>query len=425
MRNHPLIKALLALRGNPRAVVYTEPLWGVPHHLYAPFAAVYMSALLLTDRQIGLVASVSMFFQAISALLGGAITDKLGRKKTTFIFDILSWSIPTLLWAFSQNFWWFIVAAAFNGLWQITNTSWLCLLVEDAEKSSIVNIFSLIYLSGQLAVVFAPFSGLLVSSLTVVPTMRILYAFTFLSMTAKFIILNIYCTETTVGMVRKKETSGMTIWGILSGYGAVLRQIFADPGMVLALAVSAMFNISGMVMGTFFGLFTTGTLMIPQHFLAYFPILRSVIIVLFMFVIQSKISRFGYKGPMLVGIMFYIVSHVALMLSPQGNLLIPCIYILLESAGTALVMPRLDSIKALLIEPSERARILSIMTVLVLAVNIPFGYLAGWLSDMDRRLPFGLDIIIFSLAFITIAMSKRLTAESLDQTQAETESITG
>ena len=116
MRNHPLIHTLLALRGNPRACVYTEPLWGIPHVLYSPFVSVYMAALLLTDQQIGYVASTYALFQAIAALLSGAITDKMGRKLSTFVFDILSWSIPCLLWALSQNFWWFMVAAAFNGL---------------------------------------------------------------------------------------------------------------------------------------------------------------------------------------------------------------------------------------------------------------------------------------------------------------------
>ena len=39
MKNHPLVRALLELRGNPRACVFTEPLWGVPYNLYMPFAA--------------------------------------------------------------------------------------------------------------------------------------------------------------------------------------------------------------------------------------------------------------------------------------------------------------------------------------------------------------------------------------------------
>ena len=410
IKDNSLIQSLLALRGNPRACVYTEPLWTIPHNLYSPFAAVYMSTMLLTDRQIGLVASVSLLFRALSALLSGAVTDKLGRKTTTLIFDLLSWSVPCLLWAFSQNFWWFMAAAAFNGMLQITDNSWTCLLVEDAEKSDMVKIFSLIHMSGQLAIVFAPLSGLLTDRLTVVPAMRILYLFSFVSMTAKFIILYIFCDETRTGRVRKQETAGMSVWKVMSGYGQIFRRIFSSREMVLALVISTIFNITSMVMGNFFGLYATGDLEMPRHYLAYFPILRSVIVAFFLFVIQPRLARFGFGGPMLIGLLLYGASHTALIFAPKGALAMPIAYIVLEAFAYSLVIPRRDSLVALLIEPSERARIHGIMTVITLGGGIPFGYLAGGLSDMDRRFPFLLDMAIFALAFAVIAANRKLLA---------------
>ena len=53
MKNHVLITTLKNLTGNPRGCVYTEPLWGIPFNLYAPYASVYMVALGLSDAQIG------------------------------------------------------------------------------------------------------------------------------------------------------------------------------------------------------------------------------------------------------------------------------------------------------------------------------------------------------------------------------------
>ena len=414
MKNHPLIRTLLNLRGNPRACVYTEPLWGIPHNLYMPFASVYMAALFLTDQQIGIVASVYALFQALSALLSGAITDKMGRKLSTFVFDVLAWSVPSLLWAISQNFWWFLVAAAFNGLMQVTSNSWICLLIEDAENSALVNIFSLVHISGQLAVIFAPIAGLMVNNLSVVPAMRILYAFTFISMTSKFIILYLYCDETKVGKVRKKETEGISIFKVMSGYGAILKCIFASPGMVLSLAVIAMFSATHLITTNFFGLYATGNLLIPQHMLAYFPIARALIISFFMFGLQRWLFRFSFTNPLLVGIALYAVSLVVLVLAPKENILILFVYILLEACAVSLVMPRKESMTAILIEPSERARISGLITSLSLAVTMPFGVLAGWLSNMDRRLPFLVSICIFTLAFIVIFRSKKLLTHRID-----------
>ena len=106
--SHSLIVTLRSLTGNPRGCVYTEPLWGIPYNLIAPYASVYMEALGLSDKDIGIVISVSWGFQVLYVLLSGAITDKVGRRRTTLIFDILLGSVPAVLWAFAQSFWWFL-----------------------------------------------------------------------------------------------------------------------------------------------------------------------------------------------------------------------------------------------------------------------------------------------------------------------------
>ena len=104
---HPLIKTIFEVRGNTRVALYTEPLWGLSLNLCLPFASIYMLALGLDDVQVGTVTSIYLFSQMIFAFLSGAIVDKLGRRKSIAIFDVLAWSIPCIFWAFSQNFWFF------------------------------------------------------------------------------------------------------------------------------------------------------------------------------------------------------------------------------------------------------------------------------------------------------------------------------
>ncbi|MDP3450208.1 MAG: MFS transporter, partial [Anaerolineaceae bacterium] len=98
-KNHPLFQTLRELKGTPRATVLTEPLFGIPYNLYAPFLSVYMLALGVTDQWIGAIASLGLIFQIISAILSGAITDKFGRRTTLFVTDLITWSIPCLIWA--------------------------------------------------------------------------------------------------------------------------------------------------------------------------------------------------------------------------------------------------------------------------------------------------------------------------------------
>ncbi len=89
MKGHPLIKTILTVEGNSRACIYTEPLWGIPYSLYVPYMSVYMLALGLSDVQIGLIATIGLISQMFFSVLGGVITDKLGRRMTTLIFDLI------------------------------------------------------------------------------------------------------------------------------------------------------------------------------------------------------------------------------------------------------------------------------------------------------------------------------------------------
>ena len=412
MKQHPMIQALRELRGNPKACVLTEPLWGIPHTLFIPFASVYMLALGLSDVHVGLVASLLLFVRAGSAVISGAITDKLGRRRATLIFDIISWSAPCLLWALAQNVWWFYAAALLNGLWQVTDNAWTCLLVEDAENRMIVHIYSWVYVSGQLSVFFAPLSGQLVGRLTLIPALRILYAFSFVSMTLKAIILYRYCDETKTGKVRLRETRGKSLLSVLSEYRELIPRFFRSGDMRLATALSVLLIVANTIMDSFFGIYTTQRLGIPDYYLAYFPIIRSAIMLVFLFFIQPHIMRFGFKGPMLVGMTLYIVSHLLLVFLPLANvgggMLVPALYTVVQACAHGLVMPRRDSIVALCLDQKERARMTSIMTVMMLSITIPFGYIAGRLSEMDRNLPFALNIALFLIAFIAVLTSSKL-----------------
>ncbi|MFN2234222.1 MAG: MFS transporter, partial [Anaerolineales bacterium] len=108
IRLHPLVNTLFNLEGNPRASVLTEPMWGIPYNLFIPYASIYMLALGVSDVQIGMIASLGLLIQPVFALLSGALTDKYGRRLITLVSDILSWSIPCLIWAVAQDIRYFV-----------------------------------------------------------------------------------------------------------------------------------------------------------------------------------------------------------------------------------------------------------------------------------------------------------------------------
>ena len=409
-----LVRSLLSLRGNQRACVFTEPLWGIPYNLYSPYATLFMVALGVNDQQVGFLLSVGAVAQVIAALLGGVLCDKLGRRVTTAVFDILSWSVPCLIWIFAQNFWWFFAAAVVNGMWKITDNAWNCLLVEDAREEDLVDIYTWINVSGLMAVFFAPISGLLISRLTLVPTMRILYFVTFVMMTSKFLILFFASRETKQGKIRMAETKNVPVWKMLWEYKDVLKLVFSNSGTRFIIIIYALINVSTMITGNFFALYITENLGVSQAFVSVFPMVRAALMLGFIFTLQNRFNRLAYRPIMVASLVLYVLSHVLLLAAPVGNIWLVMGYTICEAFACALFMPRKDALMVIFIDAQERSRIQGLLYVVTMAITTPFGLLIGQLSAIDRRLTFALNIIIFIVMAVMVMSSGVLKKQ--DQT---------
>jgi MFS family permease len=408
--SHSLITSLRLFTGNTRGCVYTEPLWGVPYNLIVPYASVYMVALGLTDRNIGLVLSVSWGFQVFWALMSGAITDKLGRRLTTLIFDILAWSVPAIIWALSQNFWWFLVAGIMNAIWRVTMNSWTCLLVEDAEHEQLVDIYTWIHISNLAAGFVAPLAGLLVARYDLVPTMRALYFFAAIMFALKAVMTYILTEETGQGKVRMVETRGQSIFSVLGEYHGVVRDVLRRPETLYTAGIMLIIAIVGLINGGFWAILVTEKLNVAPEALSIFPFIKSAVALGFFFFVMPRLARFDFKWPMFAGFLAYVASQILLITAPQQGYMILALSVFVEACAYAAVSPLLDKMIVLTIDPQERARVQSILYVGVILLTAPFGWIAGALSSIDKNLPFLLNIVLL-LAGASLAWVAGRTAE--------------
>jgi MFS family permease len=417
LKNHLLITTLKNLTGNARGCVYTEPLWGVPFNLYAPYASIYMVALGLLDTQIGLIISISWGFQIILALLSGVITDKMGRRRTTLVFDILAWSIPAVISALAQDFWYFLAAGIINSAWRITQNSWTCLLVEDADQRQLVGIYTWIYIANQLVGLVAPLAGVIIGVFSLVPTMRGLYAFAAVMFTLKAILTYLVTQETEQGKVRMHETRHQSVFGVLSGYKHVIGAVLHTPPTLYTAGIMLVLSISTLISSNFWAIILTEKLHIPAQNLAVFPFVKSGIILGFFFLIMPHINKMHYKLPMVIGFLGFIASQVMLITTPNQNYFFLVLSVALEACSFAAVSPLVDQMVVLTIDPKERARIQSILSVGVILLTSPFGWIAGTLSGLNKNLPFILNIALFTIGGVLAylagqASQKRLAAEA-------------
>jgi len=398
-----LFSTLTKLKGNQRACVYTEPLWGLSMNLCIPYLSVYMLAIGLKDTQVGLIVTINTLSQMIFSFLSGSFTDKIGRRKATALFDILAWCIPSIIWCRAENFWFFLTAAVLNGANGAATNAWHCLMVEDAEKKQITKIYSFVIACGQLSAVFAPITAVLISKLTLVPAIRILFINGCVLMSVKVIILYLASKETERGKLRLIETRGKNIFQLTGGYGKIIKLIVSSRGTVFAIAVSALACIVSTINNAFWQIIVSKKLLVPEAALPLFMIFRSLLAIIFLFFVIPKFSKGLLKLPLILGFAVYFAGQSLLITVPStGMLKYPLLLVSLvfDGFGVGMLGMLSESLAALHVNPDERAGIMAIRYMLMMAAATPFGWIGGFLSDISRNLPFTLNMTLLAAGIV-------------------------
>lgn len=402
LRNNDLVRTFMELKGNSKWSIITEPLWFIPFSLFTPFASLYMYQLGLTSEQIGVTISVGYALQVVCALLGGIITDKLGRRTTTLIFDFVSWCIPCFIWAFAQNYWWFLIAAVINAGYQITNTSWYCLFIEDCPPKHLTNGFALIYMAGMLSVFFSPIAAFFVNQYSVVTVVSVIYICSGIAMGAKCILLYLFGEETTMGAKRKLETKQSSYMELWRGYKEVFVSILRSSNMRFVLVLMAITNIILITTTSFFSLYITEKLYISDELVAVFSVVRTLIMLIFVMGLQNAMNQISMKKNFYIGFVCYILSHMILLIAPDKSVLFVMIYTVLEAMAYAIILPRKDAIMGGFVEKRDRSRIYAIFNAGMIGLSAPFGVIIGKLFEINMGYPFLLNISLFIVCLFLV-----------------------
>jgi MFS family permease len=399
-KQNSLVRTMASLTGNQRACLYTEPLWGIPYNLYLPFVSVYMAALGMSPTMIGLVSTLFLASQIFWALLSGVITDKLGRRLTTLIFDTFCWSIPALLWMFAQDYRWFLVAALFNGAWRVTETAWGLLMIEDAKQEQMVHLYSIMHVAGLVAGFFAPLAYFFVKKYSVIPAMRVLYGLTFVMMTAKFVILYFTTKETSVGVRRKAETRDVSLPSRLWDSRKLLLRMLKTRRTMLTVALIACFAGVKNVSDTFWPLLVTEKLGIAAENLSLFSTVKTLLMLGCYFLIVPLLDLRRFRNPVLLGLMLFIAQQVLMLVMPQGAYALVVLTVVMEALALSMLNPLTASLQMVNIDREERARMLGFFYALCMLITSPLGTIAGIMAESDRSLPFALNLLLTVAALI-------------------------
>lgn len=408
-KSNYMIQVLLSLKGNPKACIWAEPLWGIPYNLYLPYVTLYMTALGLSYADIGLVTSIGMASQMVFAVLSGVLTDKMGRRMCTLVFDTLSWTVPTFLWMLAQDINWFIIAALFSGMWRITENSWYLLMIEDADKAQVIALNSLTNLMGLIVAFIAPLSKFIVDAFGMVITMRVFYGFACVSMTIKFIVCYIFTTETRNGERRMAATKNKPLLKSLWECRGVYVRIIKEKRMLLTLAILAGYMLVTTLNGNYWAIYLRDILGVQEGNVSLFVTMKSMATLICSFVLVPKVNYRAIRRPMLWSLAVFAASQGLLLLGLGGGIgvAVLVISVVLEATALSVLGPVTGSLVFINADEDERAPIVGMVYATVALIVSVFPALVGLLVEKSLSIPFYVNLGLFVLlAALTVAITR-------------------
>ncbi|OAX48987.1 MFS transporter [Paenibacillus sp. AD87] len=393
------MKLLQDLPRNSRYSILLEPVWAIPGTIVLFYAPLYMKEAGLSDIEIGLINSVNLYFAFIFQLFAGSITNKLGRKRTTLIFDLIAWSVPMFIWAFSQNFWLFLIAYLLNATSKFVTVSFNCLIIEDVEEHKRSKVFAILNMIITGAGVLTPIAGVVIADVGIVPTLASIYFVGGILMTVMFFIRNRYTDETAVG----KELMGMhSQTRVIQSLASSLRlfgKSFYKRRLLPIILITVLSNLI-LQLNFFQVIFFKEQLKFNDQIISFIPVVTAVTVMLLYLVIIPRLKRRSEEKYVSFSIILSTVGAILFLLIPAGNIAMLFLTLIVLAAGNFILQTYRDSLLMNRLGTHEKADMFSAVQTVMTLTAIPSGYLTGLLYHYNPVLLFSVILVLYIVLMV-------------------------
>lgn len=196
------------LKGNDRVCIAFHSLWGVPYTFYTYYISLYLKEIGLTDTALGRLMVAGTVASFLFSFISAPLVDRMGRKRATFVFDLLSSALPPLVYLFSKNFFFALLAVILFNSNKIMSIAYYLVMIEDSDEESRIVAFNLFNIITVAAGLLIPIAGIFVDRYGVVATERVFLIVSFLMMTAMILFRNMLLKETAIGEKLRAASAG-------------------------------------------------------------------------------------------------------------------------------------------------------------------------------------------------------------------------
>ncbi|NOV03603.1 MFS transporter [Paenibacillus planticolens] len=390
------------LPDNPRYSIWLEPLWAIPGTIVLFYAPLYMKGAGLSDIQIGILNSVNLYFSFVFQMFAGAVTNKWGRKRTTLLFDLISWSIPMFIWAFSNNFWLFLIAYLLNASSKFVTVAFNLLIIEDVDEKQRSLVFAIMNMIIISAGVLAPLAGGVIHKYGIMPTISVVYFIGGISMTVLFVVRNYLTKETEAGKVMIQTHSDTHIVrGVMQSF-RLFGQSLRNRQMLPIILITVISNIV-LQLNFFQVIYLKEQLGFGDRMISWIPFITAVTTILVYSAVMPRLKERNEASYVKLSLAVCAVGALLFLSIPAGSSLMLIIVTTVLAAGTFLLLTFRDSLLMNKLGHYDKADLYSSIQVVMSIVAIPWGYISGLVYNFKPSLLFVIIFIgyasLFALAY--------------------------
>jgi MFS family permease len=206
----------MKLERNASVCMKALPFWMLPYTFYMYYLSLFLMEKGLTSSQITLLMTVSNIASLVSSFIASPIVDRLGRKNTVLVFDLISSAVPAAILLVSQSFVPALIAMALNGLNRVMSTAYYLVLIEDTSDRNSLDSMNMFNIITVLSGVATPVAGIIVQKMGLIKGEN-LFLIVFLGQkrdadeTVGFAILRSLLSDVGIGFLQLFGTLGIVL----------------------------------------------------------------------------------------------------------------------------------------------------------------------------------------------------------------------
>ena len=341
-----------------------------------PFFALYLTKKFdIGMTQVGVLFAAFSFSSFIGSMLGGALTDRLGRKGI-IIFGLIASSLSTLGMGFVNTYTVFFFMALFSGILSETSgPARQAMIIDILPEEKHAQGFGIFRVAFNLSVVIGPAIGGLLAARSY---LALFIADAVISLITAALVFRLL-PETKPESSPDAPQESMA--GSFSGYFRVLR----DTVFMLFLGASMLMVLTYMNMNTTLGVYLRDTYNVPESGYGGLLSLNAAMVVLFQFPITRWIENQKPLSMMAAGTLLYAIGFAMYGFVSVYSMFVLAMVII--TIGEMIIAPMGQALVAKFSPEDMRGRY---MAIYGFSWIIPFAFgpvLAGFVLDnYDPRL---------------------------------------